>query len=1012
MKADIKKFNSKLISSNWLRLMMILALACSSIIAQAQERSVSGTVTDNDSNETLPGVTVLVKGTTRGTITDMDGAYKIGVADGEVLVFSFVGYEAREITVGNETVVNVGLRLSIEQLAEIVVIGYGEQEKEDVTGVVAEVKSEDFNKGAIVSPDNLIAGKVAGVQITPNSGEPGGQVSVRIRGGTSLTASSEPLYVIDGVPIDNSAHNPGGFSSGRNPLNFLNPNEIENITVLKDASAAAIYGARGANGVIIITTKRGKAGQEGRVSYDGYVSVAELSNTIDMLNAEQFSSVIIAKHAENIDQMGASNTDWYNEITRTAIGQSHSLSFTGGTESAGFRFSAGYQDLEGIVLNSETQKTSLGFNYNQSLLDNQLKINANLKSSFIKDQYDAGAIGAAISFDPTQSIFDAGNRWGGYFEYAEDLAPDNPVSSSKQVQDFGEYVRNIGKVDITYNFAFLDGLSATLSGGYDINIGERKRFQPSTLRSQSSDSGEVRIENIKRINPMVTFLMNYKKDLPSIASSINVTGGYEFQQFTSEYPSYRAYGLSTDVYGFYSGNIAEYSETYNSYESSRIISFFGRVNYELKDKYLFTVTLRRDGSSRFGPDNRWGLFPSAALGWRVLDENFMSPLKSVFSDLKVRVGYGVTGSQEIGNYKYLATYTSSYPTAQYQVGNEFVTTLRPNGYDEGIKWEETASLNVGVDFGLLKGRLSGSVEYYEKNTSDLLFEVSVPAGTNLTNRIITNIGEMQNKGVELALNSYIIDKGDFTWDVGFNISHNQNKIKVLDGNDDENFEGYLTGGITGGTGNNIQILSVGNQVNSFYVYRTLKDSNGNPLPDGVDNNGDGEINLADMYEDTNGDEEVNSEDREIYKSPAPKYIMGLTSHMVYKGLDLSFTLRANIGNYVYNNIASNNGYYNAMDGSGNWLQNVHSSVLETNYVTPQYFSDYYVEDASFVRMDNITLGYNVPSLKKANIRVYGTVQNAFVLTKYSGLDPEVGSGIDNNPYPKARTYVLGLSLGF
>ena len=1012
MKADNYNLRSKQTGSGWFRLLAILSLLCASFLVNAQERTVSGTVSDGETDETLPGVTVLVKGTSRGTITDMDGNYKISVADGDILTFSFVGYETKDVTVGSQSVVNVGLRLSIEQLAEIVVVGYGEQEKGDVTGVVAEVKSDDFNKGAIVSPDNLIAGKVAGVQITPNSGEPGGQVSVRIRGGTSLTASSEPLYVIDGVPIDNSAHNPGGFSGGRNPLNFLNPNEIENITVLKDASAAAIYGARGANGVIIITTKKGKAGQEGRVTYDGYFSVAELANRIDMLNAEQFSSVIIAKHAENIDQMGTGNTDWYDEITRIAIGQNHSLSFTGGTETAGFRFSAGYQDLEGVVQNSETQKTSLGFNYNQSLLDDQIKINANMKSSFIKDQYDAGAIGGAIAFDPTQNIYDAGSRWGGYFEYNEDLAPDNPVSSSDQVQDFGEYVRNIGKIDITYDMPFVDGLSATLSGGYDINLGERKRFLPSTLRSQSSDSGEVRIENIKRINPMVTFLLNYKKELPSINSSLNVTGGYEFQQFTSEYPSYRAYGLSTDVYGFYSGNIAEYSESYNSYGSSRIISFFGRANYRFMDRYLLTLTVRRDGSSRFGPENRWGIFPSAALGWRILDESFMSSLKTVFSDLKVRVGYGITGSQEIGNYRYLATYTSSFPTAQYPLGDEYITTLRPNGYDQGIKWEQTASLNVGVDFGLLKGRLSGSVEYYEKNTSDLLFEVSVPAGTNLTNRIITNIGEMQNKGIELALNSYIIDNSDLSWNVGFNFSHNQNQIKVLDGNTDENFEGYLTGGISGGTGNNIQILSVGNQVNSFYVYRTIKDENGNPLPDGVDHNGDGEINLADIYQDTNGDETVNSSDREIYGSPAPKFIMGLTSQTSYKGLDLSFTVRANIGNKVYNNIASNNGYYNAMDGSGNWLQNVHASVLETNYVTPQYFSDYYVEDASFVRMDNITLGYNIPGLQKSNIRVYGTVQNAFVLTKYSGLDPEVGNGIDNNPYPKARTYVLGLSLGF
>lgn len=987
-------------------LMLLLIATCT--MAQAQD--VQGTVTD-DEGIPLPGVSILVKGTGSGTVTDINGHYVLSVNKDATLVFSFIGYTTQEVVVGNRSVIDINLQTDVQSLEEIVVIGYGEQEKGDVTGVVANVGERDFNKGAIVSPQDLLTGKVAGVQITPNSGEPGGQSTVRIRGSSSLTAGNEPLYVVDGIPLTNDNHNPGGFSSGRNPLNFLNPSEIADITVLKDASAAAIYGSRGANGVIMITTKKGD-GQKGKFIYDGYFSVAEMANDLQILNAEQFQNVMTAKHADRLGLIGDQNTDWYDEITRTAYGQNHNLAFNGGGENANVRVSLNHQDIEGIIDNSFTRRTGISVNYSQSFFDNQLTVRANLKSTYTKDRYDAGAVGAAIVFAPTQPIYDPGNRWGGYFEYNENLAPDNPVSSTNQVHDYGEYVRNLGKVELEYQIPFLEGLSTTASLSYDLNFGERSRFLPTTLRSQAIDSGEVRIENLKRINPLVNFLIRYKTDLPSINSSLDVTAGYEFQQFKSDFPSYRAYNLSTNVYTFYSANIAEESEAFNFHQSNRIISFFGRLNYTYLDRYLLTATVRRDGSSRFGPENQWGVFPSVALGWRIIDEPFMDDLTEIFSDLKFRVSYGITGNQEFDNYQYLATYTPGQPTAQYQLGGQFVSTIRPNGYDEGIKWEETTSINFGLDFGLFNGRLSGSVEYYDQNTDDLLFSVAVPAGTNLTNRVITNIGEVNNKGIEVALNGVVMNREGFQWNMGLNFTHNKNEIVTLDGSDSEDFEGFLTGGITGGTGNNIQILKVGEASNSFYVYRALKDENGKLLPDGVDHNEDGEINDADIYADTNGDGVVNSEDRDPYKNPAPDFILGLTSNMSYKNFDLSFTLRSNIGGYIYNNIASANGFYNAMDGTGNWLQNIHASALETNYVAPQYFSDYYVEDASFVRMDNISLGYSFNQLKMPSVRIYGTVQNVFTLTEYTGLDPEVGNGIDNNPYPKARTFLIGLSLGF
>ncbi|WP_020526953.1 SusC/RagA family TonB-linked outer membrane protein [Flexithrix dorotheae] len=989
------------------------------------QREVSGKVTSAEDGEPLPGVNILVKGTMNGTVTDFDGNFKVNVeAEEDILVFSYIGFISKEVPVANQSNMDVALELDVTSLSEVVVVGYGQQEKKDVTGVIEEVNSESFNNGAIVNPDQLIAGKVAGVQIISNSGEPGGQTSIRIRGGTSLSASNEPLYVIDGVPVDNSPHNPGGFQSGRNPLNFINPNDIESFTVLKDASAAAIYGSRAANGVIIITTKKGNRGGKGSISYDGWMSVANPIKMVDVLSADEFRSVLTERAPDRVDILGNSNTDWQDQIYQNGFGQNHAVSFSGGGENTGFRASIGHLDQDGIVKTSNTKRTSLGINYNQRLFDDKLKIDANVKVSDTKDRFAPnGIIGGAVRMDPTQSIYDANSEWGGYFEYENDLGNKNPVAELNLTEDYGKTFRSLGNVQFDYELPYIDGLNAKLNLGYDITSGERKRFLPSNLRSQYTDNGEIRRANFRKESTLLDFFLDYNKRLDGINSNLSATAGYSYQDFSNEFPEFRAWDLSSNLLGFNSAAPASNNSSAINILENRLISFWGRVNYGYKDKYLLTLTLRRDGSSRFGETNKWGTFPSAAFAWRIFDENFMEGIASgsFLSDLKFRVGWGVTGNQEIGDYKFLPTYTYGDNLAQYQFGDQFYTTVRPNGYDPNLKWEETESLNIGLDYELIDGKLYGSIEYYQKNTSDLLSNITVPAGSNLTNIILTNIGSLENKGVEFTINSVVISKPDVTWNLGFNISTNKNKITKLTNFEDPDFKGYPTGGISGGVGNNIQINRVGEPINSFYVFKHKRDANGNPLLDGVDHNEDGEINLADIYEDTNGDEQVNDLDKVTYKNPAADVSYGLTSQLNVKNFDFSFTLRGNVGNYVYNNVASNGAYYNRIITEIT-PSNLVSSINETNFTSPQYFSDVYIENASFLRMDNMTLGYSFNQLQNMKLRLYGTIQNLFVITDYTGLDPEIGNisgntgtprfGIDDNAYPRARTFMLGLSLGF
>jgi iron complex outermembrane receptor protein len=950
----------------------------------------------------------LVVGTSIGTITEYDGTYSLTIPAGaSSLEFSYTGYTTQTIAITAANVLDIALQPG-QVLEEVVVIGYGSVKKEDATGVVATISADEFNRGAIVSPDQLIAGKVAGVQISSNSGEPGGGAKVRIRGGTSINASNEPLYVIDGVPIDNE-----GFAGGRNPLNFLNPADIETFTVLKDASATAIYGSRGANGVIIITTKKGKAGSGVQVNYDGNVNTASISGDPATLDAAALRNVVTFKAPSRLELLGNAETDWYDEILQTATGQTHNLSVTGGAANIGYRVSGGYQQLTGILRASETERTNVAFSINTTGLDGRLQINANLKGAATRDQFDPNIIASTWSFDPTQPIFDPTNTvYAGYNEYGVALAPRNPVSATEQVQDFGRTYRGLGNLDVKYDLGFIKGLSVKMNIGFDANNGKRERFQPTTYaRTQAGpdpEAGELYIENFTRTNKLLETYLNYKRDIGT-EHSVDAILGYSYQDWREEYPSYRGFGLTSNSFGLNSAAPATQFEANNSVFENRLISFFGRVNYNFGSRYSLTATLRRDGSTRFGPLNRWGWFPSAAVAWRILEEDFARSLSGIFSDLKLRVGFGITGNQDIPDFRYLPTYRASDFRTRYQFGNDYVSTIRPNGYDPALKWEETASYNIGLDFGFANGRINGAIEYYVKNTNDLLFTVNVPAGTNLTDRVLTNIGELRNQGVELTLNAIAVDVKDFKWDISANAAFNSNEVIAIDRISEQ---GILTGRINGGVGNDVQVLQVGSAVNSFFLFQHKLGADGLPLVDGVDHNDDGVTNLADMYEDLNGDGIVNDLDKRAFNQPAPKVILGLTSNLSYKKLDLGFTFRAHLGNYIYNNNASNYGFYNRLTLNPNYVNNLHTSVLETKFDAPQFFSDYYLEDASFLRLDNITLGYTImPKSVFNNIRLYATAQNLFVLTNYSGLDPEVDNGIDNNPYPRARAFVFGLSLG-
>jgi len=996
----MEKYYSKFVR----KLFMVLCIMGLSLSAWAQERTVSGKVTDSEDGSAIPGVNVVVKGTNSGTITDVDGNFRITVGAEATLVFSFVGYVSQEIAVGSQTTIDIVLVPDVVELANVVVIGYGSVQKKDLTGSVTAINSDDFNKGVNTSASDLLVGRISGVQVTTNGGAPGAGASIRIRGGSSLSASNDPLFVIDGIIVSSD-----GISGLRNPLSLINPDDIETVTVLKDASATAIYGSRASNGVILVTTKRGKQGQKMSVTYSSNVSASTLPTTLDVLTGDEYRALVTQRVADSdpnlpsnsVSLLGAENTDWQKEIYRTAWSTDQNLALSGAFETVPYRVSVGYTNQNGVLKKSNFERTSVAVGVDPSLLDDHLNIKINARRTFAKNDFsNQGAIGNAAFFDPTRPVYSGNSNWGGYFYWPSSadptlpitLATRNPVAAINLVDNTSDVDGFLGNIQFDYKLHFFPDLKATINLATDRTNSHGERIEspdaPWTY-DPINGNGTYNPYSAKRKNDLLETYLTYNKQLESISSSIEFVGGYSWQHFWNKNAS-SSLNYTRDVN--LRDPVFDKSEVY-------LLSFYGRLNFNLKEKYLLTLTIRRDGSSRF-TKNHWGNFPSAAFAWRIKDESFLAN-SEIISDLKLRLGYGQTGQENIGApYPALARVTYSDAKAQYQFGNQYVTTVRYEGFDANLKWESTETYNIGLDFGFMNNRIQGSVDYYQRKTSDLLNTIPVPIGTNFTNELTTNIGSLENKGFEANLDAVIVESNGLRWDLGGNFSLNNNEITKLTAVQDPNYLGVLVGGISGGVGSTIQVHSVGYPANSYFVYEQVYDQNNKPVEG--------------LYVDQNGDGIINDQDRVKYHDPRAKVALGFNTTVTYNNLSFTMNARANIGNYNYNNISSNAGIYQNLYYSQGYFNNVTADITDANFSNAQYLSDYYVTDASFFRMDNMTISYRFNNLlsNKINLGVSFTAQNAFVITKYEGQDPEVNGGIDNNIYPRPRIFLLGLNVQF
>lgn len=983
----------------WLRYLIVCFVLASATAVYAQDFTVTGKVTDATDGTLLPGVTIAVKNTTTGTVTDMDGKYSIKVKKDAVLVFSYVGYTTQEMTVTGQQTLDVSLSVGTKSLNEVVVIGYGTVKKQDATGSVSAIDQKDFNQGAISSPQQLIVGKIAGVQVTTTGGAPGGDAIIRIRGGSSINGNNDPLLVVDGVAIDNSS-----TSGARSTLGMLNPDDIETYTILKDASATAIYGSRASNGVILITTKKGTPGaKKFSVEYSGNMSVYTVPKTVSVYNGDDFRTLVNTRYADRKDvtsMLGNTSTDWQKQIYTTAFATDQNLGFAGAYKTMPYRVSVGYYYQDGTLITDRMQRTTVSANLTPSFFKNYLKLTVNAKYMFEKNKFaDQAAIGDAIAFDPTQPVY-ANNQ---YFNYWAWLQPDgtpvnqattNPVARLNLTENTSKVNRFLGNAMVDYKLHFFPDLRAVLNLGMDYSWSKGTNFVPQMATWQFLNKGVDNVYDQTKKNSLLDFYLNYVKEVKSIRSKFDVMAGYSWQRFW----------LNSNSYNNNVPHDSAHAVTQVVKKEYYLLSFYGRLNYTLANRYLLTVTLRDDGSSKFSKSNRWGLFPSFALGWKINDEKFLRDSK-VISLLKLRLGWGQTGNQDIGDnwYPYIPIYTASDKFAMYQFGNVWYVTLRPDAYDQNIKWETQTTWNVGLDFGFLKDRITASADYFYKTTDDMINFIPVPAGTNLSNYVWTNVGSMKYSGFEFMLDVKPIVNKDWVWDIAGNATFYKNEITKLNISDDPNYPGVMVGGISGGVGNTVQIQRVGNPANSFYVFQQVYDANGSPVEG--------------LYVDRNNDGKITDADRYCYKSPNPTFTFGLSTSLKYRKWVLAMSGHANIGNYMYNNVEANRGVYsNIYRPEGPYLSNVATSVTNTGFVNQQYLSDYYVQNASFFKLDYLSLAYNFGNLIKntANLRVSFTVNNVFTITKYQGLDPEVNlgstNGIDNNMYPRSRVFVVGLNL--
>jgi len=962
----------------------ILLLFCAFLTLSVYSQNLlDGKVTSVDSSDPIAGVNVVIKGTSTGTATDFDGNFSIEVGDGDILVFSYVGYSTQEITYNGQLSLSISMTEDASQLDEVLLIGYGSVTKDDLTGAADLITSDDFNQGSVLSPEQLISGKLAGVSVTSGSGAPGDGQSIRIRGLGSLSLTNSPLIVVDGVPL-----NDGGVGGSRNALNSINPADIESMTVLKDASATAIYGSRGANGVILINTFKGK-NTELKYNFTSKFSTYSPIDKVDVLTAAEFTNMITsAGDQAYIDQLGSNDTDWQDVIYQKALGKEYNFSINGEKYGIPMRFSVGLAEHEGVLLGDKFNRNTISLNLNPSLLDDKLDVDFNFRMMDTQNDFaDRGAIGNAVRFDPTKPVFN-GSQYDGYFAWIDPAsgnqyaigAPTNPLALLNLIDDKSDVDRIISNLKLDYELPFAQGLTATLNLGYDDANSDGSRTTSEMIpTSDPTWNGSLSTYTQSATNTLLDAYLTYEKSFDD--SSLNAVAGYSYQAF--EFDNY-----SYDSEAEEDGNDFEFIDK----SKNVLLSYFGRVNYDLMGKYLFTATMRADASSKLNPEDRWGFFPSFAMAWNVDQEDFFKGY--VFDSLKIRLGYGQVGNVNgLGDYKFLTRYTGSTSTAYYQFGNSFYQTFRPEPINPDLRWEIGETLNLGVDYTMFNNKLSGSINIYQKTTRDLIAFTLVDPFTNFGNRIDANIGDMENRGVELTFNLPIIEKDDFENVLDFNIAFNDNVVTRLP---DQQF----IGGISGGVGNTIQTHVEGEAPFSFLVYQQVFDNNGRPI-EGV-------------YVDRNGDNIINDDDRYIKEDPFADIIMGLTNSIRYKSWDFSVTARASIGNYAYNNLASNS-VYNAAASINNILNNIHSDYLNTGFIDfteNSLLSDYYVQEASFVKIDNISIGYNMTTNSGCKIRFFGSLQNVATFTDYEGIDPEIYGGIDNNFYPRPQTGVFGVTFEF
>lgn len=977
-----------------LLLVALFVIGCLQLMAQT--RTIKGEVTDAQNGEALIGATVIVEGEKGGTVTDFDGNFSLQVSSSaKKIKVSYIGYIDKVLSISDN--MKVKLESDSKALADVVVIGYGTARKSDLTGSVATVKSKDFNKGLVSSPEQLINGKVSGVQIMSNSGSASAGSTIRVRGGASLNASNDPLIVLDGVPLEQ-----GGISgNSSNFLSMINPSDIESMTVLKDASSTAIYGSRASNGVIIITTKKGQQGAV-KVNFNTTNSLQTRAQMVDMLSRDEFVNVINQYGTDNQKSLlGTANTDWNDEVYRTAFGTDNNLSVSGSIDKwLPFRVSVGYYNQSGLVRKDNVERWTGNVVLTPSFFQDHLKLTINAKGTLNNNSFNnGGAVWAAATFNPTIPVYSGNDKYGGYNEaldadgYPVNAGVRNPRGLVDLYDSKSKVSRFIGSMNVDYKVHFLPELKLHATVGADYAKGDGTVYVPayaaqSYNKDESLGGSDYKYGPQKNENRLLTLYANYAKYFEDIKSNVDLTAGYDYQYWKSTTPLY--YTKSAAGTNLSTVKASDYRHV--------MLSYYGRINYSFDGKYLLTATVRRDASSRFSKDTRWGTFPSVALGWTLTEEPWLKNQK-VLSNLKLRASYGVTGQQEgIGNYNYLPVYTYSVTGAEAFINGQYINTYRPEAYVSDLKWETTTSWNFGLDFGFLDGRIGGAIDFYTRKTKDLLASVPTAAGTNFSKTILTNVGNVDSKGIEVSLNATPIQTKDWEWNLSYNFTWQNMKVKNLSL-------------IKGGSQTNVkvgpsidayqfQVLSEGYEPYMFYVYHQLYDSKtGKPIEGAyADLNNDGEINESDLYR---------------YHSPAPKYIMGLSTSLRYKQLTLGMSFRANIDNYVYNGMGMSTGAFETVSYNNSQLNNLNTSFLKTGFKTRQYLSDYYVENASFLKLDNLSLSYNVGKINKwASLTVSAMVQNVFTITGYSGTDPEVPNGMDNSFYPRPRTYSVSLGLQF